>query len=51
MNVTKNLGMLVLAVFLILQGLVWLLNLAFSGQAVVMGALAIAAGVPILLGK
>ena len=48
---TKNLGMLLLAVWLIVGGLVPLLNLTFSGLGTLMALLAIAAGVLILLGK
>ena len=49
MNFTKNIGMLLLAIYLILAGLTILLALAIPG--VIMGVLAIAAGVLILLGK
>lgn len=49
MNFTKNLGMLLLAVYLILVGLMSLL--AFAIPPVVMGILAIAAGILILIGK
>lgn len=48
---TKNLGMLLLAVWLIVGGLVPLLNFTFSGLGTLMALLAIAAGVLILLGK
>jgi hypothetical protein len=51
MRVTKNLGMLLLAIWLILGGLVQLLGLSFAGLGIVMGALAIAAGVLIVLGR
>lgn len=51
MKVTKNLGMLLLAVWLIVGGLVPLLNFTFSGLGTLMALLAIAAGVLILLGK
>jgi hypothetical protein len=46
-----NLGMMLLAIWLILQGLVFLLGLSFSGIGTVLGILALAAGVAILLGK
>lgn len=49
MNFTKNIGMLLLAVYLILAGLMMLLALAIP--SVVMGVLAVAAGVFILIGK
>ena len=49
MNFTKNMGMLLLAVYLILSGLGMLLGFAIPG--IVMAILAIAAGVLILMGK
>jgi hypothetical protein len=51
MRFTKNLGMLLLAIWLILYGLMALLGLSFSGLGVIMAILAIAAGVLILLEK
>lgn len=51
MKITRNLGMLLLAVWLILTGLVPLLNLSFSGLGIVMAILAIAAGVLIAVGR
>jgi hypothetical protein len=51
MNVTKNIGMLLLAVWLILTGLLPLLNVGFSGMGTVMSVLAIAAGVLIVIGR
>jgi hypothetical protein len=48
---TRNLGMLLLAIWLILSGLMPLLNLSFSGAGTVMGILAIAAGVLLLVGR
>lgn len=50
-GLTKNLGMLLLAIWLILGGLMPLLNLSFSGAGTVMGVLAIAAGVLIFVGR
>jgi len=50
-KVNRNLGMLLLAVWLILEGLVSLLGLSFSGIGTLLGILALAAGVAILLGK
>jgi uncharacterized membrane protein HdeD (DUF308 family) len=47
----KNAGILVLAVWLILYGLVALLGLSFAGLGIVMGALAIVAGILLILGK
>jgi hypothetical protein len=51
MKVTRNLGMLLLAIWLILTGLIPLLNLSFSGLGTLMAALAIAAGVLIVVGR
>jgi hypothetical protein len=51
MRLTRNLGMLLLAIWLILGGLMPLLNLSFSGVGTIMGILAIAAGVLILIGR
>jgi hypothetical protein len=51
MRLTRNLGMLLLAIWLILGGLMPLLNLNFSGAGTVMAILAIAAGVLILIGR
>ena len=44
MRFTKNIGFLLLAIFLILYGLIALLSLSFAGLGVIMGLLAIAAG-------
>ena len=51
MKLTKNLGMLVLGIWLILSGLIPLLNLSFSALGTLMAILAIAAGVFIALGR
>jgi hypothetical protein len=51
MSLTKNLGMLALAIWLLLTGLIPLLNLTFSGLHVVMAILAIVAGLLILVGR
>lgn len=51
MKINRNLGMLLLAIWLILQGLVSLLGLSFAGIVPLSGILALAAGVAILLGK
>ena len=51
MRLTRNLGMLLLAIWLILGGLMPLLNLSFSGASTAMAILAIAAGVLILIGR
>lgn len=51
MRLTKNLGMLLLAIWLILTGLIPLLNLSFSGLPTVMAILAIVAGLLIVVGR
>ena len=51
MRVIRNLGMLLLAAWLVLTGLIPLLNLSFSGLGTVMAILAIAAGVLIVVGR
>jgi hypothetical protein len=51
MKLTRNIGMLLLAVWLILTGLVPLLNLSFSGLGMLMAVLAIAAGVLLAIGR
>ncbi len=48
---TENLGMLLLAIWLILQGLISLFALSFAGLGIIMGLLALAAGILILLGR
>ena len=49
MNFTKNIGMLLLAIYLILVGLMSLAGFAIPGM--VMGILALVAGICILIGK
>jgi hypothetical protein len=51
MKVTRNLGMLLLAVWLVMTGLIPLVNISFSGLGTVMAILAIAAGVLIVVGR
>lgn len=51
MKLPKNLGMLLLSIWLILTGLIPLMSLNFSGLGTLMTILAIAAGVLILLGR
>jgi len=51
MNLTKNLGMLLLGIWLILNGLIALLSLSFQGLPLIMAILAIAAGALILVGR
>jgi hypothetical protein len=50
MNITKNLGMLLLAIYLILAGIGLLVHTLVI-PSVVMGILALAAGILILIGK
>jgi len=51
MKITKNLGLLLLSIWLILSGLIALLKFDFAGLPLIMAILAIAAGVLILLGR
>jgi hypothetical protein len=51
MKLTSNIGMLLLAVWLILTGLIPLLNFSFSGLGTVMAILAIASGILIVVGR
>jgi hypothetical protein len=51
MKATKSLGMLLLGVWLIIGGLVPLLNLSFSGLGTLMSILALAAGALIIVGR
>lgn len=47
----RSLGMLVLAIWLILTGLIGLFGLTFPSSGIVMGILALAAGALILIGR
>lgn len=51
MNFTKNIGMLLLAIYLILAGLIGTFGINLGHLSILMPILAIAAGVCILLGK
>lgn len=51
LKLNKNIGMLLLAVWLILTGLIPLLSLSVAGLGTLMAVLAIAAGVFLLLGR
>jgi hypothetical protein len=51
MRLTKNLGMLLLGIWLIITGLIPLLNLGVSGLGTLMAVLALAAGALILAGR
>jgi ABC-type thiamin/hydroxymethylpyrimidine transport system permease subunit len=50
-KMTKNAGMILLGIWLILTGLIPVLKVNFSGFPVIMEVLAIASGVLILLGR
>jgi hypothetical protein len=47
----RNLGILLLAIYLILSGLIQLIQLHFAGLPLIMALLAIVAGVLLLLGR
>ena len=49
MNITKNLGMLLLAIYLIIVGITVLVHIAIP--VLVTGVLALAAGILILIGR
>jgi hypothetical protein len=51
MKITRNIGFLLLAIWLILYGLIALLSLSFAGLGMIMAILAIAAGIFILIGR
>lgn len=51
MKVTKNLGFLLLGIWLITTGLIPLLNFSFSGLGTIMAGVAIAAGALIIVGR
>ncbi len=51
MKLTKQPGRLLLGIWLVMSGLIVLLNLSFSGMGVLMAVLAIAAGVLTALGQ
>ena len=51
MKKIKNLGTVVLGIWLIMNGLVGLLSLSFVGLPALMGFLALAAGILLLMGR
>lgn len=51
MKLTRNTGMLLLGIWLIITGLIPLLNLSFSGLGTLMAILALAAGALIVVGR
>ena len=50
-TLNKNLGMMLLGIWLVLTGLVSVFHLGFEGIGVILGILALAAGALILIGK
>lgn len=48
---TRNLGTILLAIWLIVGGLIVIVGLTFSGLAVAMAVLAIVAGILLLIGR
>ena len=51
MAIPKSVGMILLAIWLILTGLISLFNLTFPEISIVMGLLALVAGILILIGR
>ena len=51
MKITKRLGMILLCIWLIMTGLIAVFNLSFSEMPLIMGILAIAAGILLLFDK
>jgi hypothetical protein len=51
MNIPKNIGMILLAIYLIVAGLIGLFGISLGQLSVIIPILALAAGVLILIGK
>lgn len=51
MNFTKNIGMLLLAIYLILLGLIGIFGISLGGLGILLPILALAAGIFILIGR
>ncbi len=51
MKITKNLGFMLLGIWLIATGLIPLLNVSFSGLGTIMAVVAVAAGALIIVGR
>ncbi|MFL6590987.1 MAG: hypothetical protein ACJ8M4_12535 [Chthoniobacterales bacterium] len=49
--ITKNIGMLVLAIYLILVGLIGIFGISLGAASILVPILALVAGILILLGK
>ncbi len=50
-RIGENWGFLLLGIWLILTGLITLLNLTFSGLNIIMGLIALVAGILIIIGR
>jgi len=51
MNFTKNLGMLLLAIYLILVGLIGIFGISLGAVSILLPILALVAGIFILIGR
>jgi hypothetical protein len=51
MNFTKNIGMLLLAIYLIVVGLIGIFGISLGGLSIILPILALVAGIFILIGK
>ncbi len=51
MKITRNLGFMLLGIWLIATGLIPLLNVSFSGLGTIMAVVAVAAGALIIAGR
>ncbi len=51
MNSTKNIGMLLLAIYLIVVGLIGIFGVSLGGLSILVPILALVAGIFILIGK
>ena len=51
MKAAKNLGLLLLGIWLVVSGLISILRLSFSGMHILMAVLALAAGVLLIVGR
>lgn len=51
MKITRNIGFMLLGIWLIATGLIPLLNVSFSGLGTIMAVVAVAAGALIIVGR
>lgn len=51
MNFTKKIGVILLSIWLIVQGFMVILSLSFQGSAVIMALLAIVTGILLLIDR